>query len=218
MRPRPALIVGLVPVLSACVFALVVRAQAVASVASVATFIAASDCFVDSAQPNAAFDATGTLYVARAVDKSMRHTLLRFDLANLGQAHVVSATQHLHASQTMQGPGDRDLQLERIAAAWPEAQTTWNIRPSTDKPFLQCTVDSSPGWKAFEVTELVAAWLAPGAANHGLMYSVEVAVPPGYKVQDVQMTSRGGLLATEGLSLALNVPITDGGGVDTATY
>ncbi|HNT06606.1 MAG TPA: C25 family cysteine peptidase, partial [Anaerolineae bacterium] len=48
------------------------------------------------------------------------------------------------------------------------------------------------------------------------MYPVVVAVPMGYELQDVQMTSRGSLYSTEGLSLSFNVPITDGGSLDEA--
>jgi hypothetical protein len=46
------------------------------------------------------------------------------------------------------------------------------------------------------------------------VYPVFITVPLNYRVQDVQLTSRSGLYTTQGLSLPIAVPITDGLALD----
>ncbi|HOU25009.1 MAG TPA: DNRLRE domain-containing protein, partial [Anaerolineae bacterium] len=167
MSPRPALVV-LVALLSVCSFVLLVRAESAETALSVVSLPASADCFIDSGRPNENLDGAGVLYVASDINKSTLHTLLRFDLANLGGVHVVSATLHLYPGQSMQGPGNRDVQMANLLNPWEQAKVTWNTRPDTGKPYLQRTVTSTPGWKAWDVTELVLAWLTPGGPNHGL--------------------------------------------------
>jgi len=48
------------------------------------------------------------------------------------------------------------------------------------------------------------------------MYGVVVTLPLGYRLQDVALTSRGGLYGTLGLSLPIAVPVTDGMSAATA--
>ena len=171
MSPRPALVVVLVALLSVCSFVLLVRAESAETALSVVSLPASADCFIDSGRPNENLDGAGVLYVASDINKSTLHTLLRFDLANLGGVHVVSATLHLYPGQSMQGPGNRDVQMANLLNPWEQAKVTWNTRPDTGKPYLQRTVTSTPGWKAWDVTELVLAWLTPGGSNYGLAIS-----------------------------------------------
>lgn len=160
--------------LAAAVFFLALRAVVLAqspqSAAAVTTLLATSDVYVDSCRPDENFDTQGTLFVANDYSKCDQHTLIRFDLSNLTNvSNVRGATLRLYLLQSFLGSGTRDFDIGRASAAWSEAKVTWNGSPAGLKPLLLRSVDDGVGWRAFDVTELVAVWLVEGLPNDGLI-------------------------------------------------
>lgn len=98
---------------------------------------------------------------------------IEFDLSALpGDAVVSSARLSLWGAYS-----DGTLTLEPVATEWDELTLTWNHQPGVVSPAIAVTAPIARGlpsgdcyWgcmRSFDVTPIVAAWVAGTIANHG---------------------------------------------------
>jgi hypothetical protein len=81
-----------------------------------------------------------------------------------------------------QGAGCLDVALHRLVAPWSEGAVTWQTQPAHDpvETTRLCVGNSfALGWKEFDVTPLVRAWLDGSAPNHGFVIRDPMEITAG---------------------------------------
>lgn len=65
--------------------------------------------------------------------------------------------------------GSADMGVYRVAVPWDE-DFNWDTRPAVEMlPLATTNIQSTPGWRSWDVTTEVRAWLVGQRPNHGLM-------------------------------------------------
>lgn len=131
------------------------------------------DAFLSSLQPDANFGGTRDLRLGwnNGGFNAMR-ILIEFDIAAIPRNAVInSATLFIFQTGVVPG-GDRnmDYRAQFMRTAWDERGVTWNNANYLGGDALPLgSVDSTPGWKNTNVTDIVRTWYSGGRANNGLI-------------------------------------------------
>ncbi len=137
-----------------------------------ARFTAVQDSYISSGFPDSNFGSANNLILGWVGgSQQASRILLQFDLSAIPQnAHVRSAS--ISAFQFNAVPAD-DAPMEFLAQVmsvpWNEQQVTWNNANNLGgTPLRFASVDSSPGWKTVDATNIVRTWVSRAAPNNGL--------------------------------------------------
>jgi hypothetical protein len=108
---------------------------------------------------------------------------VQFDLAPFVGIGLIPtrATFHWYQSSA-QGAGCLDVALHRLTAPWAETTVTWQTQPSHDPVEVGrvCVGNSfALGWKEFDVTALVRAWLDGSVPNFGFVIRDPLEITAG---------------------------------------
>lgn len=127
---------------------------------------ATADATVDSGSPDDNFGADSPLHV-----ESGRFAT-RFPLMHFNLERIPAGSQILEASLQM-NLDDADSsavpsEITLVEQPWNALSVTWNNRPSTRAGFFATAPSATPGWKYWDATEIVQAWVSGTFANHGL--------------------------------------------------
>ncbi len=151
------------------------------------TLLPTADAHTDSSNPTTNFGSDPELSVGKDRDASgtafYRRAHVLFDLSpaqTIGRVPLRATYSYYQARSS--GAGCLDVSLHRLQAPWSEATLAWASQPAHDPAVVTtaCVGDNfSPGWKSFDVTDLVRDWLAGVQPNHGLV------------VRDVRESSAG---------------------------
>lgn len=97
--------------------------------------------------------------------------LLRFDvLGNVPDGAVINDARLRLRLNWSDPPDDEPMGnlLRRLASPWEEATVTWDKEPAWAEVRVESEVGSARDWYEWELTELVADWVASAHDNHGL--------------------------------------------------
>jgi len=148
------------------------------------------DSWVDANQPDANFGGDAGLHVGLVMDPASgklgeRQALVQFDLSGLPKgATVVAATLQLYQTAAS-GSDAYQVEPDAAFAEWQEATVAWNNRPPNPNlgdPAIM--LDYAPGWKQWDVTQIVRNWSSGQVANFGfvLVGVNPVGTPPSERV------------------------------------
>ena len=137
------------------------------------TFAAAADAWVNQAAPDTKYGAEDTLVVGRSELRLSQYdgrTLVAFDVSSIARGSVVvSATLELYQTGATGAKG-YNVWPHAITERWDELKVTWNDQPTAllkgEDPTL---LDSTNGWKAWDVTNTVRNWVSGEWSNYGLL-------------------------------------------------
>jgi hypothetical protein len=132
-----------------------------------------ADAFIASEWPNQKFGAV-SLYLGYNLNGDNNYgaerTLLQFNLNEIPTGAVINEA-HLRLYVNWSEPADDDPMgaiLRRLASSWDEYAVTWNDEPAWGEIRASADVGSAIGWYQWDVTDLVAAWVAGHHPNHGM--------------------------------------------------
>lgn len=98
---------------------------------------------------------------------------LRFDLSGIpANANVASAQLRMYLDEAGYEPSVL-IRVWRLTGAWS------GDPPIAFPPADARTIDSSPGWKSWNIRTLVQGWVSGAAANHGLVVAGQEFGAPG---------------------------------------
>lgn len=138
-----------------------------------------ADATTDSSQPTANFGSSPELNLGKQFTYTPTFTVwfarghVLFDVSPFVGAGLVPTRATFFWYQSMaNAAGCLDVSLHRLTAPWSEGTITWQNQPSFDPTEVTrtCVGDSfALGWKEFDVTPLVQAWLDGSAPNFGFV-------------------------------------------------
>ncbi len=137
------------------------------------TLIAQQDSWVNENTPSTNYGADERLVVGHVLAEPRSYnlgTLLWFDLSGLPRGATVSVAQLWLYQVRAQGAAEYQVWPLAIWDAWDEATVTWENKPrafSLDDPAT--SLDSSEGWKAWDVTRIVQNWAWGEIENYGIL-------------------------------------------------
>ncbi len=128
-----------------------------------------ADAYVDTAQPTVNFGKSANLYT-RYNSQANRNAAVyfNFDLSNIPRDSTISeATIRIYLKNLL-GRSSVVLGVYRATSAWDEGSISWQTKPVGPGPLTSNTINAAPGYKSFEVTNLVIGWLNGTYPDHGL--------------------------------------------------
>ena len=100
-------------------------------------------------------------------------SLVQFDLSAIpAGTNISSATLNLYFVEWLDVPNtSRTITTYRISSGWSEMSVNWNNKPSFGESYGAASIKASSNWRyvAFDVTELVRAWVNNTHPNYGIM-------------------------------------------------
>ncbi len=127
-----------------------------------------ADSYVDTARPTANFGSSANLYT-RYNSQANRSAAIyfKFDLSNIPRDSTVSEATIRICLKNMIGRSSVILGVYRATSAWNENSISWQTKPVGPGPLTSNTINNAPGYKSFEVTNLVTGWLNGTYPDHG---------------------------------------------------
>lgn len=149
--------------------------QAPAAAPITVTLVAVADAYIDNGLPNNNYGASEDLFASLYGDfNNVQWTLARFDLSSIPAAATIqSATVRLY-QEFGSGLASVTLNLNRAGASWTEYGVTFNNRP-TLYLVSSASVGTGAGWKSWDATSLVSAWVGETHPNYGVGVSGPVS-------------------------------------------
>lgn len=146
--------------------------DAVGALRTLVAFPAKADAYISSEKADQSFG-LGPLYLGYNLDGDhfgAQRILFYFDVTSIPTDAVVhDATLHLRVSSFHPLNDDpMPTILRRLASAWEEPSVTWNSEPTWGEIRAQASVGSALNWYEWNVTELVADWVAGRHENYGV--------------------------------------------------
>ncbi len=133
------------------------------------------DTYISSNKPYQNFCNTNWLRVGYNQDSpnyGAVRMFLYFDLSSIPSDAAINHASfriYMH-SATPTGDSDMRLEARHLAASWDQCLVTWSShQPQWGPVFGEAWLDSTPGWKEGDVTELVQDWVYGTHANNGMM-------------------------------------------------
>lgn len=144
-----------------------------AAAASNITLLATQDSWVDENQSTTNFGADTRLHIGRAADASgafgNRQTLVQFDLSSLPQGVSIQSARLELYQIASDGPQEYRTRPDANEEPWEELKVTWNNKPSAfDIGAPWVTLNSTNGWKTWDVTNIVSNWNIGEIENYGI--------------------------------------------------
>jgi len=163
------------------------------------TLIPVADATIESAAPDAIFGHDETLSVYYGGQNEIARALIRFNLAAAvpPEAIIDSARLNLFLEYG-EGPERVSLIASCLAEDWYESDVTWNNRPGAVEPVVSTVVDTAPGFKSLDVTEIVLAW------HNVPHYGLELRGPEGETLYLLFFDSREGEIPAQAPQLVVN--------------
>jgi hypothetical protein len=131
------------------------------------------DAWIDAAAPTANFGSDPQLHVAltATVAPFNRYTLVGFNLSPLPSGSTIISAQLQLYQVGASGAPRYDVIPDAITQGpWSEATLTWNNQPpSANQGDLAITLDTTNGWKTWDVTNIVKGWVHTGLPNYGIL-------------------------------------------------
>ncbi len=134
---------------------------------------AEADAFIASEWPNQNFGAS-SLYLGYNLSGDNNYgaerTIIQFDVSGIPAGATINEA-YLRLYVNWSEPADDDPMgtvLRRLASSWDEYTVTWNEEPTWGEIQTSADVGSVNGWCQWEVTDLVADWVAGTYPNHGM--------------------------------------------------
>ncbi len=131
------------------------------------------DAWIDSALPTNNYGSDPQLHVGLTgtVAALQRRTLLGFDLSPLPPGAIILSAQLQLYQVGASGAVRFDVIPDAIMQGpWSEATVNWNNRPSSaNQGDPAVTLDTSNGWKTWDVTNIVKGWLYTGLPKYGIL-------------------------------------------------
>ncbi len=139
------------------------------------TLEAVADSYVDNGAASTNYGGSASLFSSLYGEfNNVQQTLVRFNLSSIpANASVQSAQVRLY-QQAGSGLSSVTLNLGRAGSIWTEFGVTFNTRP-TLYLVSSTSVGTSTGWKSWDATSLVSAWLNGTHANYGVGVTGPVA-------------------------------------------
>jgi hypothetical protein len=135
----------------------------------------AQDTYISSNEPNRNFCNTNWLRVGYSQSSpgyGAVRMFMYFDLSSIPSDAAINWARfriYMH-SATPSGDSDMRLESRHLAAAWNQCQVTWSShQPQWGPVFGSSWINSTPGWKEGDVTELVKDWVYGTHPNYGAM-------------------------------------------------
>ncbi|HZY44298.1 MAG TPA: DNRLRE domain-containing protein, partial [Anaerolineae bacterium] len=139
------------------------------------TLLAQQDAYIDESLPTTNYGGEDSLWVGR-VSSQLRapfdlHTLVWFELSALppGASITAAKLQLYEISATLQST--YAITPDIVLRPWDEMLVTWNnAPPHSNLGDAAVAVDMTNGWKTWDVTNIVKAWLLPNTnyLNYGI--------------------------------------------------
>lgn len=128
---------------------------------------AVADSFVNDGYPENNYASAHSLVISH--DSVYRWSLVRFDLASIPEeATIDSATLKLYLYDSS-GDSSIPTMTAKILNGWSETQVKWSNRPMFDESTgLTVNIDTTPGYKSWEITDFVENWLEGELPNYGV--------------------------------------------------
>jgi hypothetical protein len=127
-----------------------------------------ADAYVRQQYPSSNYGTGTFMNVVRQEAKNER-SLVEFDLSTVpAGSNIRSARLELNAAGT--SSPSQQLDVHHITAPWTESGVTWSNQPTysgTADAFIQG--GTLGGWKAWDVTSVVQAWVAGTYPNYGFL-------------------------------------------------
>lgn len=137
--------------------------------AEMATINPTADAYVDTARPTVNFGKTANIYTRYDSGNSRSAAIyLKFDLSGIPRDSTISeATVRIYLNGLI-GRKSVLLGVYRATSAWDGNTITWQNKPVGPGPSTNSTISGPPGYKSFEVTNLLLGWLDGTYPDHGL--------------------------------------------------
>lgn len=145
---------------------------------SLVRLVATADASADADQPTVNFGSATLVTSGKTFTNTptfrvwMTRGHYQFDLsAAVGRPLPTRARLRVY-QETSMAAGCLDVTVHRVTQPWTESALTWQNKPTHDPAVeaRQCVGDSfDPGFKNFDVTALVHAWLQATVPNYGLV-------------------------------------------------
>jgi len=142
------------------------------SIPIVLQLCAVADAYIDQYNSSSNFGSQPGLRVgfSSAVDLYHDRALVRFDLSSIPvDATIRSAYLEAYLTRGSGSMTPVSLGAYFITNAWGESSVTWNTMPSWEPVGIARSVDASPGYKSWNVTDFARAWQSDPGSNRGLM-------------------------------------------------
>ena len=135
------------------------------------TLEAVADASTSSAQANQNFGSDTTLAVGRGgvIAPVQSYTYVGFDLGSVPSDAVVSSAQLELWLLQWSAQGAPIVDVHAIVQSWNEAVITWDTQPLPDAHIDSQALALGTGYKSWDVTTLVQAWLDGSQSNHDLV-------------------------------------------------
>ncbi len=153
--------------------------------AQLVTLAPLADATTDSSLPAVNFGSSPELNFGKVFSPTppsfWRRGHVLFDVSAFGGLVPTRATFHWYQSQA-QGAGCLDVSLHNVTAPWAESTVTWQTQPAFDPTEVTrvCVGDVfALGWKRFNVTSLVQAWLDGSVPNLGFVIRDPMEITAG---------------------------------------
>jgi len=131
---------------------------------------AIADTFVEQGQPatNHGADAYITTgYYNRGCGGACR-LLARFNMDWVPAGSTITAAKFQAYQEYAGGRTTADVRAYRITNQWDENTANWSNQPSVGAPSTTVSLGTSPGYRTWDTTDLVAGWRNGNYSNHGL--------------------------------------------------
>jgi len=118
-----------------------------------------ADATIESAAPNTNFGHAETLSVYCGGENEIARALIRFNLAAAVPPEAIIDSARLDLFLVYgEGPERVVLTASLLTQDWDESDVTWNNQPGAAERVVEASVDTTPGLKSLDVTEIVLAW------------------------------------------------------------
>ena len=130
-----------------------------------------ADAYVSEESPASNYGISAELVAGRGLEFGyLNRTYMKFDHTPIPpDAEVVSAQLYVYMYYAT--AETYNLELRKVTAAWAENTVNWNNQPgSANRVFIRsAAVDDEAGWKSFDITSTVGAWIEGQENNEGLV-------------------------------------------------
>lgn len=154
----------------------VISEEALSPITSQTTtvFAPVADAYIASNYPDDNFGGADGLFLGYSqggLDYGAERILLRFDGLDALPDDITIQEAELRLYLSYSNPDEdtpMDTVLRRLASSWGEDSITWNSEPVWGGVRASPSIGDSPGWYAWDITDLVAGWMQGIYPNYGV--------------------------------------------------
>ncbi len=193
----------------------VAAAPAQLAAGATVTIESGADTTFDSNNPNANYGSAATLAVnlTPSSTSQSRSAILYFEIgAHVPPDAIIDKAELYLYMDSATGDSPIAIRATQVLSAWSEMSATWNTRPAVGTTSVATMVNSTAGYKTWDVTTMVSAWQS--GTNYGLLLTHD---PGQTSAFDRRFNSREDTLLPPYLFVTYHRPSDACGGVFALT-